>query len=239
MRAVRCDQHTIQLTLLARLFPINCFLVAEADGLTVVDSTIRSPAADVARLVAEVGLEVRRIALTHAHADHVGGVAALRSRFSDVEIAISRRDARLLEGDKRLDPGEPAAPVKGSFTGTDWKPDRLLEPGDRVGSLEVVAAPGHTPGHLAFLDTRTRLLLAGDALQTRGGLAVAGVVRPLFPFVAFGTWHRPTAVTTAVELRKLRPAKVAVGHGEPLADPGAALDRAIEVARRKSSADAG
>jgi hypothetical protein len=45
----------------------------------------------------------------------------------------------------------------------------LLRPGDRVGSLEVVGAPGHTPGHVAFLDTRDRTLIAGDVFTTLGG----------------------------------------------------------------------
>src|SRR4029077_16220187 len=89
---------------------------------------------------------------------------------------------------------QPLTASKAYFAKVDWKPDRLLEPGDRVGSLEVIAAPGHTPGHIAFLDTRNRALIAGDALQTRGGLAVAGDTRPLFPFVALGTWDKTAAL---------------------------------------------
>jgi glyoxylase-like metal-dependent hydrolase (beta-lactamase superfamily II) len=100
-----------------------------------------------------------------------------------------------------------------------------------VGSLEVVAAPGHTPGHVAFLDVRDRTLIAGDAFQTRGGMAVSGVVRPLFPFPAFGTWHQSTALATAQALRRLQPARLAVGHGRSLEEPGPAMDAAIDVAR--------
>jgi glyoxylase-like metal-dependent hydrolase (beta-lactamase superfamily II) len=122
--------------------------------------------------------------------------------------------------------------MKGAFTRVTWKPERLLQPGDRVGSLEVLASPGHTPGHIAFLDLRDRSLIAGDAFQTRGGIAVAGVLRPLFPFPAIATWHKPTALETALALRALNPARLAVGHGETLEDPGAAMDRAIEAARR-------
>lgn len=232
MKTTRCGDQAVQLTRFAALFPMNCVVVSETDGLTLVDSTIRSPAADVQRVAGELGLELRRVVLTHAHGDHTGGVAGVRERFPGVEVAISKRDARLLAGDRSLDEGEAATPIKGSFAKIDWKPDRLLEAGDRIGSLEVVPSPGHTPGHVAFFDTRTRLLIAGDAFQTRGGLAVAGVVRPLFPFVALGTWHRPTALAAAVELRKLEPAWLAVGHGDPLPDPGRRLDQAIETARR-------
>jgi len=87
----------------------------------------------------------------------------------------------------------------------------------------VIAAPGHTPGHVACLDTRDRSLIAGDAFQTRGGIAVSGIIKPRFPAPAFSTWHKPTAVATAIGLRELRPSRLAVGHGE-------ALDSAIAAA---------
>jgi glyoxylase-like metal-dependent hydrolase (beta-lactamase superfamily II) len=211
---------------------MNCYLVEEEDGLTLVDSTISSPAADVARLVKQLGKDVRRVSLTHAHGDHVGGVAGVRQLFPAVEISISERDGRILAGDKTLLPVEAQTPVKGSFVKLDWKPDRLLKPGDRVGSLEVVASPGHTPGHIAFLDVRDKALIAGDAFQTRGGIAVSGDLRLLFPFVAMATWNKPTALASATALRALEPSLLAVGHGEAIRDPGPAMDRAIESARR-------
>src|SRR6266571_8004693 len=214
------------------VFPMNCYLVIEDDGLTLVDSTMSSPADDLAAIAKQLGKELRRVALTHAHGDHVGGVSGVRKLFPDVEVSISERDARLLAGDKSLLQGEPQTVVKGYFVKVDWKPDRLLKPGDRVGSLEVVASPGHTPGHVAFLDVRDRSLIAGDAFQTRGGFAVSGVLRPLFPFPAMATWSKQTALASAVTLRALRPSLLAVGHGDPLREPASAMDRAIETARR-------
>ena len=211
---------------------MNCYLVLEDDGLTLVDATTSSPAAEITAMVRELGLELRRVGLTHAHGDHVGGAGGVRERFPGVEVSIGERDARLLAGDKGLDEGEPETPIKGYFVKIDWKPDRLLRPGDRVGSLEVVPAPGHTPGHIGFLDVRDRVLIAGDAFQTRGGIAVSGVLRPLFPFPAMATWNKPTALATAEALRDLRPSLLAVGHGSVLQEPAAAMDRAIETARR-------
>jgi glyoxylase-like metal-dependent hydrolase (beta-lactamase superfamily II) len=151
---------------------MNCYLVQEEDGLTLVDSTTSSPADDIALIVKEIGKELRRVALTHAHGDHVGGVAGVRLRFPGVEVLIGARDARILAGDKGMLETEPQTAVKGYFVKVDWTPDRLLKPGDRVGSLDVVPSPGHTPGHVAFLDVRDRSLIAGDAFQTRGGVAV-------------------------------------------------------------------
>ena len=117
----------------------------------------------------------------------------------------------------------------------DWKPDRLLKPGDRVGSLEIMASPGHTPGHVALLDVRNRSLIAGDAYQTRGGIAVSGVVRPLFPFPAMATWNKPAALASAIALLQLGPSLLAVGHGNALKEPAAAMDKAIEEALRAFS----
>jgi glyoxylase-like metal-dependent hydrolase (beta-lactamase superfamily II) len=94
----------------------------------------------------------------------------------------------------------------------------------------VVGAPGHTPGQIALLDTRDRTLIAGDAFQTRGGIAVSGTVRWQFPFPAMATWHYPTALDSARRLRALEPSRLAIGHGEVLEQPLAAIDQAIAAA---------
>jgi glyoxylase-like metal-dependent hydrolase (beta-lactamase superfamily II) len=235
MKTTRHGASLIQLTKWPVAFPMNCYLVLEEDGLTLVDSTMSSPADDVADLVKQLGKALRRVALTHAHGDHVGGVAGVRQRFPGVEVSIAERDAPILAGDKALLPTEPQTEVKGFFAKVDWKPDRLLKPGDRVGSLEVIASPGHTPGHIAFLDIRDKALIAGDAFQTRGGMAVSGVLRPLFPFPAMATWNKQSSLASAVALRALGPSLLAVGHGDALSEPAAAMDRAIETARRAFS----
>jgi glyoxylase-like metal-dependent hydrolase (beta-lactamase superfamily II) len=110
--------------------------------------------------------------------------------------------------------------------------DVLLEDGDRIGSLLAVAVPGHTPGSMAFLDTRSGALIAGDALQTRGGAAVTGQMRPLFPFPAMATWNKQASLESARKLRSLNPALLAVGHGKLLKQPGAVMDRVIAEAER-------
>ena len=80
------------------------------------------------------------------------------------------------------------------------------------------------------IDRRDGTLIAGDAFQTRAGVAVSGTIRPLFPFPAMATWDRPSALTSARLLRSLDPTRLAVGHGEVLEQPVAAMDRAIAVA---------
>ena len=194
---------------------VNAFLVDEDDGLTLIDTHGRH--GDAKAILAEarkLGRPIVRIALTHAHQDHIGGLDALAAELPGVEVLISTRDAKLLAKDMTPEPGEPAdAKFRGGYSGAKTKPTRLLEPGDRVGSLEVVAAPGHTPGQIAFLDTRDRTLIAGDAYSTLGGVATTAKPNPRFPMPALATWHRPTALATARALRALDPARLAVGHG--------------------------
>ena len=213
--------------MLTRMRAVNCFLVREDDGLTLVDTGLPGSAEAILSAASEAGGEISRIALTHAHGDHVGSLAVLHERLPGVEVAISQRDARFLRGDKSLDPDEPAAKLKGSYVKVDVEPTRLLSAGDRVGSLEVVASPGHTPGHVAFLDTRDLTLIAGDSFQTLGGVAVAGTIKPLFPLPALGTWHKPTAAASARKLRELEPSRLAVGHGRVLESPLGDMDAAI------------
>ena len=109
-----------------------------------------------------------------------------------------------------------------------------FQPGDRVGSLEAHAAPGHTPGQMAYLDTRDGSLIAGDAWVTLGGVAVPGQIT-LFPLPAMATWHKPTALESAQALRALEPQRLAVGHGRVVEAPLAAMDRAINRAARSFS----
>lgn len=230
---MKTTAHGSYLLQLTRLGAFNCYLVREDDGFTLVDTNLSGSARGILEAALALGTPIARIALTHAHADHVGSLDALHAQLPDAEVAISARDARFLSGDRSLDPQEPQVKLHGGYPICTTKPTRLLAPGDRVGSLEVIASPGHTPGHVAFLDRRDQTLIAGDAFQTRGGIAVAGILRPLFPLPGMSNWHKGLSLRSAEALRALEPARLAVGHGPVLEGPLAAMDRAIAVARQR------
>ena len=205
---------------------VNAYLVEEEDGLTLIDTMLPRSAKPVLAAARELGRPIVRIALTHAHGDHVGSLDALREQLAQAEVLISGRDARFLRGEKDLLPGE-SGKLRGSYPEVKTRPTRELAAGDRVGSLEVIAAPGHTPGHVAFLDGRDRTLYCGDACSTLAGMETTARVHPRFPLPGLATWDRSVALESARALRALEPERLAPGHGKVVEAPAAAMDEAI------------
>lgn len=145
-------------------FQQNCTLLwCEATRKAVVID----PGGEIERILAaidQLGIEVERILLTHGHIDHVGGAAPLAEALSIPIEGPHREDAFLIEGDYL--PRQCARfglPAVAGFT-----PSRWLEDGDsvRVGDehLQVIHAPGHTPGHVVYFHAGARLAQVGDVL---------------------------------------------------------------------------
>src|SRR3954470_13470718 len=218
------------LTRISRFGFVNAYLVSEDDGLTLVDTLVPRSAKAVLRAAQGLGAPIVRIALTHAHGDHIGSLDELAAALPGMEVLISAREARLMRKDMSLDPGEPQRKLRGSYPGAKTRPTRTLAAGDTVGSLEVVSAPGHTPGHLAFFDRRDGTLLCGDAFTTMGGVATTNKVRLPFPLASMATWDPATELASARALRALDPAALAPGHGRIVDAPAAAMDAALAKA---------
>jgi glyoxylase-like metal-dependent hydrolase (beta-lactamase superfamily II) len=216
---------------ITRFAMVNAYLVEEDDGLTVVDTTLKGGEKAILAGAERLGAPIVRIALTHGHMDHVGALDALAAAVPSAQVSIGERDARPLAGDMSTDPGEPSGKLRGGWVkNLKTTPGRLLNPGDRVGSLEVVAAPGHTPGQVAFYDPRDGTLYCGDAYSTLGGVATSARANPRFPLPVIATWDKPTALATAKALRALDPRALAPGHGKVVESPAAAMDAAIAKA---------
>lgn len=114
--------------------------------------------------------DVWLVVCTHHDGDHVGGLAPFLNRV-DAVVAAHREEAPYVRGDRY--------PLKGD--GDRYAPvevDIELADGVRIptlaGPMEVVATPGHTPGHVAMLFPEDGLLLAGDALVADGPEPLAG-----------------------------------------------------------------
>jgi glyoxylase-like metal-dependent hydrolase (beta-lactamase superfamily II) len=216
------------ITRISRFGFVNCYLVREDDGLTLVDAMIPGSAKVIQAAAAKLGAPIVRIALTHAHSDHVGALDALHALLPDAEVLISSRDARLLAKDMTLDPDEPKTKLSGGYSGAETKPTRTIEDGLTVGSLRVIATPGHTPGHVSFLDERSNTLLCGDAFSTLGGVATSAKMNWKFPLPTAATWNKPTELESAKKLLALNPEHLAPGHGKIVDSPTTAMAKAIK-----------
>ena len=205
---------------------VNAYLVREDDGLTLVDTAMRGADKKILAAASDLGAPIVRIVITHYHDDHTGSLDKLAGELPDADLLWSEREDPLIHGGKELLPGEPEGKVR-AIKGKKSQATRLLKAGDRVGSLEVVPAPGHSPGQIALLDTRDKTLIAGDAYSSVGGLATTAGPYWRFFLPGLVTWNRDVALQTARELRALEPSRLAVGHGKVVDDPIAAMDAAI------------
>ncbi len=137
----------------------NAYLLCSDGSAVVVD-----PGAEGAAIVAELdkrGCTLEAVWLTHAHFDHVGGLAELQ-QLRPVTVLMHTADAPLLAGARtfaaNLGLEIPEPPQE--FT--------PLEHGDRLAIGEhtatVLHVPGHAPGHVAFHFPELGRVVSGDVL---------------------------------------------------------------------------
>jgi len=113
-----------------------------------------------------------------------------------------------------------------------------------VAGWEWMPAPGHTPGQVAYVRARDRVVLSGDAVLTIEVNTWAGVLcqrQGISGPPWYTTWNRPAAMASIVAIADFEPTVLAGGHGLPLAGPGTAAavhafaDRAMHTSRRRGS----
>ena len=157
---------------------VNTFVLVDDDGqVTLVDAgTKRAPKAVMTGLehIGVAPSDVTRILVTHAHPDHVGGLAGLRGR-TGATVAVHERDAAYVREGKGpvLDRSTLGGRLMRRNRGSAPTPvDEQLVDGqllDVAGGLRVLHTPGHSPGHVSLLHEPSRVLITGDSIWNMRG----------------------------------------------------------------------
>ncbi|EMC8779264.1 MULTISPECIES: MBL fold metallo-hydrolase [Providencia] len=147
-------------------FMQNCQVIWDENTL---DAVVVDPGGEAEKLISTIenlGLKLTKILLTHGHSDHIGASAILSKHFSVPIYGPQKEDAfwieNLAEQNAMFYIGE--CP--------DFTPDYWLEEGDKVTcgniTFDVLHCPGHTPGHIIFVNHADKLISMGDVLFKGG-----------------------------------------------------------------------
>lgn len=209
------------------------YLIDDDGALTLIDTGTASAPAKIVSQIAASGRDpqaIQRILLTHAHADHVGGLPWFLEN-TQVEVIASAIEAPIIDG-TQSPPSPPMMhwPVVGRLmnNGQETPPlltgmtvHRTVEDGevlaDVMDGLQALVIPGHTAGQTAYWQPERRILFCGDAIMRFWG----PLTQP-FGFVSPDMAANRRAIN---RLADLEPAIVCFGHGQPLTKNTAAVMR--------------
>lgn len=180
---------------------VRCYAVAQPAGIVIIDTGLPDAEAGIAAAVEALGgsfADVRDIVLTHLHPDHIGSLFAVAARAPLATIYAGGPDAA------NINAPHPITPV---------------EEGNAIQELEVLATPGHTPGHVSLFHQATGTLFIGDAAASDQGQAI----RSPEAFTA----DAARADESLARIAALNPARIMFAHGAELDAPAEALGRLI------------
>jgi hydroxyacylglutathione hydrolase len=189
---------------------INVYLL----GDVLVDAATRHAGRRILRQLR--GREVGAHALTHAHPDHQGASKEVCEALG-IPFWVGERDADAAERPELIRERQPEHPITRLFyrvmTGPGRRVDRRLREGDEVAGFQVLEAPGHSAGHLAFWRESDRVLILGDVLNNMDTMTgIRGLREPKPFFTPDPAENR----RSAKRLAALEPSVVLFGHGPPL-----------------------
>jgi glyoxylase-like metal-dependent hydrolase (beta-lactamase superfamily II) len=199
------------------------YALEDADGLTLIDAGLGLAAGKVLKQLQASGRQasdVKRILITHAHPDHVGGLAKLQTATGAPVVAHSLERpviegqasiARRTNGIRLPNTKMKAATVQREVQGGETLPDVL-------GGMQVIFTPGHAPGHIVFWQPDRRLLFCGDVVMR--------LPRLRLPFAAF-TVDMDENKRSIRKIAELDADVVCFGHGQPLTGNAASHLRAF------------
>jgi glyoxylase-like metal-dependent hydrolase (beta-lactamase superfamily II) len=182
------------------------YLIDDGGALTLVDTSLPGSVKKIAAQIGSSGRrveDVMRILITHEHYDHIGGLPGLKA-MSGAEVMASAAAKAAIE--RQLEVAV----------------DQVIGDGEMIegvlGGLQVIATPGHAPGHVSFWQAERKLLFAGDM-----ALNLVGLTRAL-PLVTPDPALNNRSIRRAAALE---PEVICFGHGAPIVEQAAERLRAL------------
>lgn len=142
-------------------FQENCYVLSDGGGsCVIVDPGCYTPSEvqSVREYISGKGLSPAAIWLTHAHFDHIFGVAGLREEYG-IPVRLSPLDKITLGSNNDLTMSFGLRRPEMSFSFEELIDGQEVEFG-----FKVIATPGHTPGCVCFLSEEAKILFSGDTL---------------------------------------------------------------------------
>ncbi len=195
---------------------VNQYIVFENEELTLIDTGIPSNAKRILRYLKKIDISkvyLKRILITHSDSDHYGAANSIQS-ITRAEIYSSQIEADAMKTGSSSREIVPKGffslifPLLRPFlSAPPISVDQIIKDGDILpifDGLQVIASPGHTPGHLSFFFPKDRILFAGDAISARKGVPV--------PTTDATTGNPDQARTSFENLMLLNPQIICCGH---------------------------
>ena len=201
----------------------NAYVIIDPHGLTVIDSGLPGSAKKILKYIINLGYapsDIKRILITHADFDHIGGLAALKKN-SGARVFASQIEAPAIgigRSSRTLKPEKwflkiVYALVNRYAKATPVKVDGFLVAGqilDILGGLQVVDTAGHTPGHISFFAPAASIVFVGDSIISDK--------KGLIPAVKDTLWDHPRAMAAVRAQAALGASIVCSGHGPVIKD---------------------
>lgn len=169
---------------------VNSYVLVRGKEVAIVDTGLPNNGDKYGEVIKEAGLgwnAVGHVILTHYHRDHVGSMGEVLSAAPKALVYAGEADIPKIESPRSI---------------------KAVRDGDDVFGLQIIATPGHTPGHVAVYDPVGSLMVLGDAMVNEGGKLTGA--NPTY------TSDMDQANQSVKKLSALTFDQAFFGHGDPI-----------------------